>query len=25
VCGMARFHGEDVLVVGHQKARDTKQ
>ena len=25
VCGMARFHGQDVLVVGHQKARDTKQ
>jgi acetyl-CoA carboxylase carboxyl transferase subunit alpha len=25
ICGMARFHGEDVLVVGHQKARDTKQ
>ena len=25
VCGMARFHGEDVLVIGHQKARDTKQ
>jgi acetyl-CoA carboxylase carboxyl transferase subunit alpha len=25
VCGMARFHGEDVMVVGHQKARDTKQ
>jgi acetyl-CoA carboxylase carboxyl transferase subunit alpha len=25
VCGMARFHGSDVLVVGHQKARDTKQ
>lgn len=25
VCGMARFHGEDVLVLGHQKARDTKQ
>jgi acetyl-CoA carboxylase carboxyl transferase subunit alpha len=25
VCGMARFHGHDVLVVGHQKARDTKQ
>src|SRR5689334_11160071 len=25
VCGMARFHGEDVLVVGHQKARHTKQ
>ena len=22
---MARFHGEDVLVLGHQKARDTKQ
>lgn len=25
VCGMARFHGEEVLVVGNQKARDTKQ
>jgi acetyl-CoA carboxylase carboxyl transferase subunit alpha len=25
VCGMARFHGVEVLVVGHQKARDTKQ
>ncbi len=25
VCGMARFHGEEVVVVGHQKARDTKQ
>jgi acetyl-CoA carboxylase carboxyl transferase subunit alpha len=25
ICGMARFHGEDVMVVGHQKARDTKQ
>jgi acetyl-CoA carboxylase carboxyl transferase subunit alpha len=25
VCGMARFHGEPVMVVGHQKARDTKQ
>ena len=25
VCGMARFHGNDVLVLGHQKARDTKQ
>ena len=25
VCGMARFHGEEVLVVGHQKARDTRQ
>jgi acetyl-CoA carboxylase carboxyl transferase subunit alpha len=25
ICGIARFHGEDVLIVGHQKARDTKQ
>lgn len=25
VCGMARFHGDDVMVIGHQKARDTKQ
>lgn len=25
ICGMARFHGEDVLVVGTQKGRDTKQ
>ena len=25
VCGMARFQGEDVMVIGHQKARDTKQ
>lgn len=25
VCGMARFHGESVLVVGHQKGRDTKE
>ncbi len=25
VCGMARFHGEAVLVVGTQKGRDTKQ
>jgi acetyl-CoA carboxylase carboxyl transferase subunit alpha len=25
VCGMARFHDDEVLVVGHQKARDTKQ
>jgi acetyl-CoA carboxylase carboxyl transferase subunit alpha len=25
ICGMARFHGQDVLVIGHQKARDTKQ
>jgi acetyl-CoA carboxylase carboxyl transferase subunit alpha len=25
VCGMARFRGEEVLVVGTQKGRDTKQ
>ena len=25
ICGMARFHGEDVLLVGTQKGRDTKQ
>jgi acetyl-CoA carboxylase carboxyl transferase subunit alpha len=25
VGGMARFHGREVLVLGHQKARDTKQ
>ena len=25
VCGMARFHGRPVAVVGHQKGRDTKQ
>src|SRR6202790_319615 len=25
ICGMARFHGEDVLVVGTQKGRDMKQ
>lgn len=25
VCGMARFHGEEVMVVGQQKARDAKQ
>jgi len=25
VCGMARFQGEEVMVIGHQKARDTKQ
>lgn len=25
VCGMARFHGEPVMVVGHQKGRDLKQ
>ena len=25
VCGMARFHGEEVMIIGHQKARETKQ
>src|SRR6202789_1108608 len=25
VCGMARFHGQEVLVVGTQKGRDMKQ
>jgi len=25
VCGMARFHGESVFVVGHQKGHDTKE
>ena len=25
VCGMARFHWRPVMVVGHQKGRDTKQ
>lgn len=25
VCGFARFHGEPVLVVGHQKGRSTKE
>ena len=25
VCGSARFHGLPVMVVGHQKGRDTKQ
>src|SRR3954466_15664680 len=25
VCGMGRFHGEEVMIIGHQKARDTKQ
>ncbi len=25
VCGMARFHGEDICVVGTQKGRDAKQ
>ena len=25
VCGMAKFHGLPVVIVGHQKGRDTKQ
>ena len=25
MCGMARYHGEEVMVIGHQKGRDTKQ
>lgn len=25
ICGMARFHGEECLVIGQQKGRDTKQ
>jgi acetyl-CoA carboxylase carboxyl transferase subunit alpha len=25
LCGMARFHGEEILVVGTQKGRDMKQ
>ncbi|MBI4468292.1 MAG: acetyl-CoA carboxylase carboxyltransferase subunit alpha [Acidobacteria bacterium] len=25
VCGMARFHGEPVVVIGQQKGRDIKQ
>jgi acetyl-CoA carboxylase carboxyl transferase subunit alpha len=25
VCGMARFRDKEVMVIGHQKARDTKQ
>ncbi len=25
VCGMARFQGREVAVLGHQKGRDTKQ
>jgi len=25
VCGLAKFHGRPVLVVGHQKGRDTRQ
>jgi acetyl-CoA carboxylase carboxyl transferase subunit alpha len=25
ICGMARFHGDDVLIIGTQKGRDMKQ
>ena len=25
VCFMARYHGDEVMVIGHQKGRDTKQ
>lgn len=25
VCGMAHFHGEEIMVIGTQKGRDTKQ
>ena len=25
VCGMARYHDDEILVVGHQKGSDTKQ
>ncbi len=25
VCGIGRFHGDEVMIIGHQKARDTKQ
>jgi len=25
ICGMARFHGRPVIIVGQQKGRDTKQ
>lgn len=25
VCGMASFHDDEVMIIGHQKARDTKQ
>src|SRR4029453_5856865 len=25
VCGLSRFHGLPIVVVGHQKGRDTKQ
>jgi acetyl-CoA carboxylase carboxyl transferase subunit alpha len=25
VCGIARYHGDEVMIIGHQKGRDTKQ
>src|SRR5215472_17025446 len=25
VCGLARYHGDELMVIGHQKGRDTKQ
>ena len=25
ICGMARFHGDEIMIIGHQKGRDTKQ
>lgn len=25
VCGMAKFHGQQVMLIGHQKGHDTKQ
>lgn len=25
ICGLARYHGTEVMVIGHQKGRDTKQ
>ena len=25
ICGLARYHGDEVMVIGHQKGRDTKQ
>jgi acetyl-CoA carboxylase carboxyl transferase subunit alpha len=25
ICGIGRYHGDEVMVIGHQKGRDTKQ
>src|SRR6185503_7486711 len=25
VCGLAKFHGLPIVIIGHQKGRDTKQ